>query len=168
MTDNIEINPEISYQLEISEKISEDYKMAATISEWLKSNLENLTDDNDNKVFSKVNLGFDENNLKGFGKQPVCDVYLNRLEYSSDFDYHKPERAHSIIIFYMKGANDNAYLKCCQVHDYLMQEFITNVAFKRLENVVIDTYITNSELMNQPINKKWGVMGALELSHDLY
>ena len=168
MTEDVIINTDVRYRLEISEKTSPDYKMSATISTWLQKNLKNLCDDHNNKIFGKVNLGFDENNLKGFGKKPICDVYINSFEYSSDFDFRKPETAHSIIIFYMKGANDDSYLQCCQLHDYIMQEFIENESFKRLKNIVRDTYITNSELMNQPINKKWGVMGALELAHELY
>ena len=32
----------------------------------------------------------------------------------------------------MKGANNNAYLQCCALHDYIMQEFIENETFRRL------------------------------------
>lgn len=49
-----------------------------------------------------------------------------------------------------------------------MQEFNVNEDFQCLAGVVIETYITNSQLMMQPIRKKWGVMGAFELSHQLF
>lgn len=159
---------DIEYSFELSESIEPDYKVANKISTWLHDNLDELTDDKDNKIFNKINYGFNEENLKGFGKKPVCDIYINNIDYNSDFENTPPKTAHSILIFYMKGANDVAYLKCCDLHDYLIQEFITNDSFKCLDGVVKDTVILNSELMNQPFNKKWGVMGALELSHILY
>ena len=68
----------------------------------------------------------------------------------------------------MKGANDTAYIKTCQLHDYIMQQLIENEEWQELEGIVRETVITDSQVMNQPINKKWGVMGAFELKHNLY
>lgn len=156
------------WELELTDKIQPKYAMAHTISTWLKENLEQLTDDNDELVFNKVNLGFTEDNLKSFGVKPVCDVYINNVSYLPNFDFGMPDKVNSIIIFYSKGTSDNSYLNACKVHDYIMQEFITNDDFKQLDTVVRDTEITNSQLMMQPIRKKWGVMGAFELSHQLF
>lgn len=156
------------YSFNVTERTHPDYRMASSISQWIQSNLENLEDDHKHKLFNKVNLGYSEDNLKHFGKKPVCDVHLGTIEYSDDLQDRTPNRAHSTLIFYFKGANDMAYLKCCEIHDYLLQEFITNESFRVLDDVVLDTYILNSELMNQPVNKKWGVMGGLELVHLLY
>lgn len=163
---NIPINEE--FEIELSESTIPDYKMCALISQWIHDNLEQLTDDDDHKLFNKVNYGFNEDILKTFGKKPVCDIYVDNIEYESDITYSKPESAHSIIIFYVKGANDKAYIQTCQIHDYIMQQFIKNEDWKHLQGIVRDTVITNSQVMNQPINKKWGVMGAFELRHDLY
>lgn len=163
---NIPINEE--FEIELSESTIPDYKMCALISQWIHDNLEQLTDDDDHKLFNKVNYGFNEDILKTFGKKPVCDIYVDNIEYESDITYSKPESAHSIIIFYIKGANDKAYIQTCQIHDYIMQQFIKNEDWKHLQGIVRDTVITNSQVMNQPINKKWGVMGAFELRHDLY
>ena len=167
MTNNndIEIDPDATYSFILAEKTTPDFKITKTISEWLVSNLTSLTDDNDKTIFSKVNTGFNENSLKTFSGHPTCDVYINNLGYSPDFDYDPPKMVNSIVLFYFKGANNKAYMKACELHDYLMQEFITNESFQTLSGVVRDTFITNSELMMQPINKKWGVMGAFELSH---
>lgn len=165
MTD---IEQDIEYTFELSEITNQDYRMAYSISEWLKRNLESIKDSKDNILFGKVNTGFNEDTLKGFGKKPVCDVYVGNVEYNNDFENSIPESVHSIIIFYLKGANNNAYMKCNELHDFLIQEFITNESFRYLDSIVKDTRIINSELMNQPLNKKWGVMGALELSHILY
>lgn len=159
---------DIDYSFDVSESIDPDRKLTSKISIWLKENLENLKDDYENIIFNKVNFGYNEDSLKGFGNKPVCDVYVNNVEYSEDFDEYPAESVHSIIIFYMKGANNKTYLKACDLHDYLVQKFTKNRSFKFLEDTVRDTRILNSELMNQPINKKWGVMGALELSHELY
>ncbi len=159
---------DIEYIFELSDSITPDFKTASRISEWLHDNLSGLKDDNDKIIFNKVNYGFQEDNIKGFGKKPVCDVYINDVEYNSEFEYTTPKSVHSIILFYIKGANNNSYLKCCELHDYLIQEFLTNEEFRCLEGYVKDTEILNSELMNQSINTKWGVMGALELSHILY
>jgi len=159
---------DIEYIFDLSDTITPDFKTASRISEWLHDNLCDLKDDNDKIIFNKVNYGFQEDNIKGFGKKPVCDVYINDVEYNSEFEYTTPKSVHSIILFYIKGANNNSYLKCCELHDYLIQEFLTNEEFRCLEGYVKDTEILNSELMNQSINTKWGVMGALELSHILY
>lgn len=159
---------DIVYEFELSESIQPDYKFASSIIEWLTSNLEGLTDDKDKKLFSKVNTGFNEDSLKSFGSKPVCDVYINNIVYTTDFSEHKPESVNSIIIYYLKGANNPTYLKACSLHDYVMQEFLVNESFKRLTDIVTDTYILNSEIQPHPIGKKWGVMCILELSHILY
>ena len=165
---DIEYDMDETYTFNITERTIPDYTISTAISQWLVDNLSSLVDDGNNAIFSKVNTGFNENALKTFGMKPTCDVYINSVEYNTDFDYSAPETVNTIILFYMKGANNVAYMQCCALHDYIMQEFIENESFRRLENVVRDTYITNSELMTQPINKKWGVMGAFELSHKLY
>lgn len=162
----VEINEK--WELELTDKIQPKYGMAYTVSQWLKNNLTELKDDNNETIFSKVNLGFTEDNLKTFGTKPVCDVYINNVSYDPTFDYGVMDKVNSIIIFYSKGTSDNSYLNACQVHDYLLQEFITNDDFRQLGNIVRDTYITSSQLMMQPIRKKWGVMGAFELSHLLF
>lgn len=166
--DDITVDVDLTYTFTISEKTLPDYTMSTAISQWLVDNLSNLKDDNDKIIFSKVNTGFNENSLKTFGKQPVCDVYINRIEYGTDFDVCSPKRVNTIVLFYLKGANNHTYMQVASLHDYIMQEFATNPDFKELPGIVRDTIIRNSQLMMQPINKKWGVMGAFELSHTLY
>lgn len=161
------MNTNYHYEFAVSEKLKRDYKFASAITVWIKQNLERLTDDTGDTLFNKVNLGYQDETLKTFGKHPVCDVHHGHIEYDDDLNDTKPLRAHTILVFYFKGANDAAYLKCCELHDYLIQEFITNEDFRVLDDVVDDTYIVDSELMSQPSNKKWGVMGALELVHIL-
>jgi len=163
---NVEIDE--TYTFKVTESTVPDYKMCASISQWIHNNLENLTDDDNHKIFNKVNYGFNENILKTFGKKPVADVYVNNIDYDSDFELCRPVSVHSIIVFYVKGANDVAYIKICELHDYIMQQFIENDDWKELTGVVRNTVVTNSQVMNQPIQKKWGVMGAFELRHDLY
>ena len=165
---DITVELEEKWELQLTDKIQPKYGMAHTISNWLKTNLEQLTTTDDERLFSKVNLGFTEDNLKSFGTKPVCDVYINNVSYLPNFDYGMPDKVTSIIIFYSKGTSDTSYLNACKVHDYIMQEFITNDDFKQLDTVVRETEITNSQLMMQPIRKKWGVMGAFELSHQLF
>ena len=164
----IEVDLDENYEFTIAKSIIPDYKMCSLISEWIHTNLTNLTDDNDNKLFNKVNYGYNEDTLKTFGKKPTCDVYVDNIDYDEDITESRPLTAHSIIIFYVKGANDAAYIKTCQIHDYIMQQFIENPNWKELDNIVRNTVITNSQVMNQTINKKWGVMGAFELEHQLY
>lgn len=133
-----------------------------------EDNQETTTDEPTDYVFSKVNTGFNETTLKTFGKKPVCDVYINNLDYDTDFDFTRPVIAHTIVLAYIKGANNYTYNKACELHDYLMQQFIEDKTFRELEDIVKDTYIKNSEIRPQPIGKKWGVMVALELTHNLY
>lgn len=166
--DIIEVDMDETYTFTITERTCQDYTMSSAISAWLKDNLESLVDDYNHPIFGKVNNGFNEEVLKTFGKKPVCDVYINRVQYDGNFDYHIPQTVNTIVLFYLKGANNHSYTKACELHDYIMQEFIENESFRRLPNVVKDTYIINSELRIQPLKKKWGVIGAFELSHTLY
>lgn len=167
----IEIDPDTSFCFKITDKINPEFKVTKSIGEWLVGNLKELKDDDDQIIFNQVNTGFNENNLKTFGGKPTCDVHVNKLDYETDFDYSQPVMVNSIVLFYFKGANNAAYLKACELHDYLMQEFINNTSWKELtvddKVIVKNTTIRNSEVMTQPINKKWGCMGAFELSHKL-
>lgn len=156
------------YTFTLSEKIIPDYRMARQVIEWIQSNLEELLDDDDKPVFGKVNTGFDENTIKTFGRKPVCDVYINHVEYEGDFDNQLPTKVHSIVLFYLKGANNHSYMKACELHDYIMQEFLTNDSFKELESLVKNTRIMNSDVHNQNIRGGFGVMGTFEIEHELY
>ena len=100
--------------------------------------------------------------------KPTADIYIDHVEYDSTMDNCAPVSVHTIVIFYMKGANDVAYLKTTELHDLLMQMFLTDEDWKRLNGVVRNTVITNSQLMSQPGNKKWGCMGVFQLTHYLY
>ena len=156
------------YEFCVDEVLPPEYKMCGLISEWLKTNLENLQDDYGHKIFNKVNYGYNEETLKSFGKKPVVDVYVDNIEYDSDFQYNSPVKAHTIIIFHIKGGNsDNSYLAACQIHDYLMNKFLTEKDWRELNNVISETVITNSQLLNHP-RSGWAVMGAFELEHTLY
>ena len=169
MTNELEVDVDAEYTFQISETTSNpDYRMAKSVSEWLKTNLESLTDDNDKTIFNKVSYGYDKEKLKTFGKKPTADIYIDRVEYDSTLDSNAPVSVNTIIIFYMKGANDVAYLKTTELHDLLMQMFLTEEDWKICSGVVRDTVITNSQLMSQPSSKKWGAMGAFQLKHYLY
>jgi hypothetical protein len=165
----VEVDLDKEYLFQISEETSNpDYRFATSVSEWIHDNLEALTDDNDVPIFNKISYGYDEQKLKTFGKKPTADIYIDHVEYGGTLDNPAPESVHTIIIFYMKGANDVAYLKTTELHDLLMQKFLTDEDWKILSGVVRDTVITDSQLMSQPSNKKWGCMGAFQLTHYLY
>lgn len=166
--ETVEVTETPIYTFTITEKLQPDYTMTPQILEWIQSNMESMVDDYGHKIFGKVNTGFNDNILKTFGKRPVCDVYVRGVEYEGDFDGHIPIKVHSIVLFYLKGANNQNYLKACQLHDLIMQEFITNTEFKHLDDVVKDTYIMNSEIRIENIRGGYGVMGIFELTHDLY
>jgi len=165
----VEVDLDEHYIFQVSESTSNpDYRMAKSVSQWIKGNLESLTDDNDKAIFNKISYGYDSEKLKTFGKKPTADIYIDHVEYDSTLEQCSPVSVHSIVIFYMKGANDVAYLKTTELHDLLMQKFLTDEDWKILPSVVRGTVITNSQLMSQPNNKKWGAMGAFELTHYLY
>ena len=174
MTDNIDIDVDAEYTFNLEEVTGSDYKVSKHIVEWLKENMENITDSDGHKLFSKVNYGYNENTIKGFGKKPVCDVYINNITYGSDFTHNIPSTVNSFIICYLKGNMNNAYLKACELTDYLVQEFNDNEEFRRLTltdngtlNIVRDTYIRNVELQVIPGNKTYAVLCAFELEHEL-
>lgn len=165
----VEVDLDQSYLFQVSESTSDpDYRMAKSVSEWIHDNLEALTDDNEIPIFSKISYGYDEVKLKTFGKKPTADIYIDRVEYDGTLENWTPRSVHTIIVFYMKGANDVAYLKTTELHDLLMQKFLTDEDWRILSGIVRDTIITNSQLMSQPSNKKWGAMGVFELAHYLY
>ena len=83
-------------------------------------------------IFNKISYGYDAEKLKTFGKKPTADIYIDHVEYDSTFDNCAPVSVHTIIIFYMKGANDVAYLKTTELHDLLMQKFLTDEDWKIL------------------------------------
>lgn len=170
MTNNndTEVDTDITYTFTLAQQITPEYGMSAQILEWLQNNMNSLQDDLNHPIFGKVNFGFNETVIKTFGKKPVCDIYIDKVEYNSDFDGHIPTKVHSIVIFYLKGANNTSYFKASQLHDLIMQEFITNETFRRLTDIVQDTYITGSQIKNQNIRGGYGVIGAFELTHDLY
>ena len=174
MTDNIDMDVDAEYSFNLEQVTNDDYKVSKHIVEWLKENMENITDDDNHKLFSKVNYGYNENTIKGFGKKPVCDVYINNITYGSDFTHNIPDTVNSFIICYLKGNMNNAYLKACELTDYLIQEFNDNEDFRRLTltdngtlNIVRDTYIRNVELQVIPGSKTYGVLCAFELEHEL-
>ena len=165
----VEVDLDQHYLFQVSEHTSNpDYRFATSVSEWIKANLEGLKDDNNQTIFNKISYGYDSEKLKTFGKKPTADIYIDHVEYGGTLDNPAPESVHTIIIFYMKGANDVAYLKTTELHDLLMQKFLLDDDWKILPGAVRDTVITDSQLMSQPNNKRWGCMGAFQLTHYLY
>ena len=168
---------DIEYEFELAAETSVDYQCSKHIVEWLKSNMESLEDTNKNKVFSKVNYGYNQDTIKGFGKKPVCDVYINNIKYRSDFKENIPSSVTSFIICYLNGNMNNAYLKACELTDYLIQEFNDNENFRKLsiedqqekiiQNIVRDTFIRDVKLQIIPSGKTYGVLCAFELDHEL-
>ena len=156
------------YEFTITGQTHPDYQCTVSIIEWIKSNLENLTDDYNDPLFSKVNYGYNENTLKGFGKHPVADVYIDSLKYTSDFDNNKPDTVTSFIICYLKGNMNNAYLKACEMTDYLIQKFEEEESFRELTDIVRYTRVAKVELQIIPNGKTYGVLCAFELEHKLY
>ena len=163
-----EVDTDITYTFHVTERTSDTTGVTTQILEWLHDNLEDLRDDLNKQIFGKVNYGFNDANIKTFGRKPVCDVYLNKVEYDGDFEDHIPIKVNTFLIFYLKGANNHTYLKACELHDYLVSVLSNTESFKRLDNVVRDTYITNTEVRNQKIRGGYGVLGAFELTHTLY
>lgn len=165
------VNAEYCYDLESI--TSNDYRVTKKIIGWLHTNLTSLVDAEDNPVFSKVNYGYNENTIKGFGKKPVADVYLPQATYDSDFQHNKPTSINSVIICYLKGNMNTTYLKACELMDYLLQEFEENPDWRELSETVDDTYyqivqdtfVRRSELQLIPGQKTYGVLCAFELEH---
>ena len=65
-----EVDVDVTYEFTVTGKTSPDYQCCTAIIEWIKSNLENLKDDCNTPLFSKVNYGYNSETLKGFGKKP--------------------------------------------------------------------------------------------------
>ena len=175
-----EYEVDASYCFDLETETHPDYRISKHIVEWLKHNMETLTDANNNTVFGKVNYGYNQDTLKGFGKKPVCDVYINNLEYTSDLDSNNPSNVNSFIICYLKGNMNTAYLKACELTDYLLQGFEENTDWRELTlsetvddetiytRIVRDTFVRNVELQIIPGTKTYGVLCAFELEHELF
>lgn len=167
---NVEIDA--SYDYCFDEITKPPFKRCHTVTVWLKKNLESLEDDNKNKVFSKVNLGYSEDKLKSFTKKATCDVHINTVTFEDDFTYSRPEKINSIIVFKLKGNNNRVAETATILLDYMIQEFATNDTFKKLvidgKGIVSDTRITNAGIREQPNSTNWYVLGVIELSHHLF
>ena len=168
MTMDQERELDITYTFNVTESTSPDYRCSKSVINWIKSNLEGLTDDKGNTIFSKVNYGYNEDTLKGFGKKPVADVYINNIEYSSTLYDNTPRKVHSIIICYLKGKMNNTYEKACELTDFLIQEFEETNSFRELATIVRNTDVSNVEIQVIPNGKTYGVICAFELEHELY
>ena len=162
----IEINTAYHYCLKDS--IKPDYRVCHAIIKWLQNNLENLTDDNKETIFNKVNLGYSEDKLKSFTKKATCDVHINRVIFDDDFESSKTSKIGYIILFKLKGNNNRVAETATQLLDYLIQEFITNNDFKELPGIVSDTRITNAGIRQQSGTGNWYCLGVIELSHHLF
>ena len=139
----------IIYDFEIDEVTLSDYKVTRSILEWLRDNLAQLQDDNFKNIFNKVNLGYNENSLKGLGKKPVCDVYLSSIEYKDFVSFQQPKTYQTVIVVSLKGNANNTYAKGLELHDYILQEFIENCSWRELTDIVQDTKILNSEVVRR-------------------
>ena len=169
MTDyDQEVDLDVTYEFTISGKTSPDYQCCVSIISWIKSNLEELKDDYNHSLFSKVNYGYNTETIKGFGKKPVADVYVDTINYGSDFDDNYPDTVNSFIICYLKGNMNNAYVKACELTDFLIQQFEENEEFRELDSIVRYTRVANVELQIIPSAKSYGVICAFELQHKLY
>lgn len=166
--DNVIVDTDIEYEFSISETLKPEYKISRNILEWLKNNLEQLADDKNNKIFSKVNTGYTDDTLKSFGAKPVCDIHINNYEYDSNLEEHYITAVNTVIVFFLKGATNETYIKLASLHDYILQEFMNNEDYRCLDDIVSDTLITDSTLSNQPMNKRWNCVGGFELKHILY
>lgn len=157
----------IIYDFEINEVTLPDYKVTRSILEWLRENLSQLKDDNLQNIFNKVNLGYNESSLKSLGKKPVCDIYLNNIEYRDYLDYQVPDKYETVIVVSLKGNANNTYAKGLELHDYILQEFIENTTWRELTDIVQETRILNSEVQINGGNKIWGTLVLFELEHIL-
>ena len=162
------VDPDATYTFNVIDDTAPHFTITTQIMQWIHGNLENLKDTNNKTIFGKVNYGYGQDTLKGFGSKPVADVYVNNITYGSDFDYHNPKELHSIVICHLKGTNNHTYIKACELHDYVMQQLVENEDWSFLEGKVKKSFLTNSEIMNNPGSKKWGVIVAFEITHLLY
>lgn len=168
-----------TYTFDVESLTGGKYRITKKIIQWLQSTLSSLTDSNNETLFSKVNLGYNESTIKGFGKKPVCDVYLSNVDYTTDFTSNRPESIKSVIICYLKGNMNNTYLKACELCDYLLQEFEENDDLRvlieettvdeetRYTRIVRNTFVSRCELRLIPATKTYGVLVAFELEHQI-
>ena len=96
--DFVEVDLDEVYTFKITGKVLPVYSMSVEILSWIKGNIESLLDDYNTQIFGKVNTGFNEGILKTFGKKPVCDVYIRKVEYSSTFDSDMPIKVQTIVL----------------------------------------------------------------------
>ena len=175
----VDYDMDSTYTFNVEDLTNGNFKITKKIIQWLQSTLAGLTDSNNESLFSKVNLGYNESTIKGFGKKPVCDVYLSNVDYTTDFTSNRPDTIKSVIICYLKGNMNNTYLKACELCDYLLQEFEQNENLRILiEDTVVDgetrhtrivrnTFVSRCELRLIPATKTYGVLVAFELEHQI-
>ena len=157
----------IIYDFEVQDTVLPEYKVCHTVLEWLRGNLNSLTDDDNKRIFNKVNLGYNESSLKGLGKRPVADIYLNNVDYRDYLDYNLPNNLNTVLIVSLKGNANKTYSKALELHDYILQEFIENTSWRELESIVKETHISNSQVQINQNSKVWSNLIIFELNHVL-
>ena len=161
----VEYETDDTFEFKFNDVISPEYGFAVQIIDALNEYLTSLTDDHGNKLFNKVNNGFNENQLKNWGNRPICDIYINSFEYDDDFDISKPSKAHVILLCYTKGANNNTYHQISMVHDYLVQCIGTDNKVRYLNGIANGCNLEQTQLMVQPIRKAWAMMASFEITY---
>jgi hypothetical protein len=157
----------IVYEFEIDQKVLPDYRVTNTVLNWLRNNLDKLVDNDNNKIFNRVNIGYNEKSLKGFGSKPICDVYLDNVDYRTDFDLNVPSGLNTFIIITLKGNANNTYNKALDLLDYIVQEFVENTDWRQLDSIVKTTTIEDTQVQINPENKVWSTMIIFQLNHVL-
>ena len=145
------------------------------IGEWLKGLLENLSDDNDEKYFKKVILGYDVNQIKTFGDGVVATCYITGADYAETFGIHnRPVYIKSTIAFIIKGNDTAKYNKAVEIYDLLQEQLESNHDWQILvdetnnKRVCRDTDVINSYLTLSPTGKRLDILGFFELRHHVF
>lgn len=161
------VETDIEYEYEIDDMVLPDYKVSDAVIDWLRGNLDNMVNDAGDKLFNKVNIGYNESSLKGLSKKPVADVYLNNINYRNTYDLNTPDNIDTVIIVTLKGNMNKAYRRALQLTDYIIQEFIENDSFRYLDRIVKETTINGTRVEINPEDSLWTVMVVFEVNHVL-
>lgn len=152
-----------------------DNDLFFNISLELQKKLQNLTDNQDKRLFKKVLLGFDETKVKiqGDGVVAICYV-TGSSEYSETFGRRNiPQYITSVIGFIIRGSNEKKYLKAMKIKDYLRQTLEHNREFYQLINednkrIVRNTKIMNTAVRFDAITSKTDILVVFDLRHHVY
>lgn len=146
------------------------------IGEWLQGLMENLEDSDNKKVFKKVLLGFDNQQVHTYGGEALGVTYVTGSnDYTETFGRHnRPKYIESVCAFIIKDHTEARYQKAIKIMDLLHNQFENNndwfeyIDSETGEKIIRATFVKDTAITLSPNGKKLDIIVVFTLKHHVY